>query len=276
MVERYYTENGLPLDEDPAFDRNTALEIVHTPAMNTTEYTALHGIMQPDQETVNLYLKREPRFYANLAITGGYWRTQRAKILTKMFRNSDGGRTSSSNTDFYCTGVGVKKLQHPESVSGNGIRVTLFPYPIIRLADLYLMKAEALNEYEGPSQKVYDAINKVRERAGIPKVEDAWKNAKIHPNYHLEQDGLKEIILRERSIELAFEGHRFWDMLRHKRAVSEFSVPLWGWDPDGTNAETFFNLQIKQARSFTVKDCLWPITVDELNTNANLIQNPGW
>jgi hypothetical protein len=276
MVERYYTKNGLPIDEDPDFDQNAALDIVRTPDVTAPEYTPLRGIMQPDVETINLYLKREPRFYANLAVTGGYWRAHQTKIFTKMFRNSDGGRTSTSNTDFYCTGVGVKKIQHPESTSGNAVRLVLFPYPVIRLADLYLMKAEAQNEYEGPSQSVYDAINKVRDRAGIPHVEDAWKKAKIHPNYHTEQDGLKEIILRERSIELAFEGHRFWDMIRHKRAPSEFSAPLWGWNPDGTNAETFFELQIKQARSFTVKDCLWPITVDELNTNSNLIQNPGW
>jgi hypothetical protein len=276
MVERYYTENGLPLDEDPAFDQSTALDIVRTPEAISPAYAPLRGIMQPDVETINLYLKREPRFYANLGITGGYWRAHQTKIFTKMFRNTDGGRTSASGTDFYCTGVGVKKIQHPESTSGNAVRLVQFPYPIIRLADLYLMKAEALNEYEGPSQKVYEAINKVRERAGIPKVEDAWKNAKIHPNYHQDQNGLREIILRERSIEFAFEGHRFWDMLRHNRAPSEFSAPLWGWDPDGTTAETFFTLQIKQARSFTVKDCLWPITVDELNTNSKLIQNPGW
>jgi hypothetical protein len=276
MVERYYTENGLPLDEDPAFDQSTALDIVRTPASNTPAYAPLIGIMQPDVETINLYLKREPRFYANLAITGGYWRAHQTKIFTKMFNNSDGGRTSTSSTDYFCTGVGVKKIQHVESISGNGVRMVRFPYPIIRLADLYLMQAEAMNEYEGPSQRVYDAINKVRERAGVPKVEDAWKNAKANPNYHLSQDGLREIILRERSIELAFEGHRFWDMLRHKRAPTEFSVPLWGWNTDGTDAQTFFVLQIKQARSFTVKDCLWPITVDELNTNSQLIQNPGW
>jgi hypothetical protein len=273
MVERYYTENGLPLDEDPDFDQSRALEITMTP--DTSEYVALRGIMEPYLETINLYLKREPRFYANLAITGGYWRAHQTKIITKMYQDSHGGRVGT-NAEFFCTGVGVKKIQHPESTSGNGVRLVLFPYPIIRLADLYLMKAEALNECEKPLSEVWEAINKVRERAGIPHVEDAWKNAKIHPNYHLERDGMKEIILRERSIELAFEGIRFWDMLRHNRAVSEFSAPLWGWDTEGKTAETFFNLQIKQARSFTVKDCLWPITTDELNTNSKLIQNPGW
>jgi hypothetical protein len=279
MVERYYTENGLPLDEDPAFDQSTALDIVRTPASYTPEYAPLRGIMQPDVETINLYLKREPRFYANLAITGGYWRAHQTKIFTKMFRNTDGGRTTTSNTDFFCTGVGVKKIQHPESTSGNAVRLVRFPYPIIRLADLYLMKAEAQNEYEDSQtsrQKAYEALNKVRDRAGVPHVEDAWRTAKVHPNYHLTQDGLKEIILRERSIELAFEGHRFWDMIRQNRAPAEFSVPLWGWNANGTTAQTFFVLQIIQARSFTAKDCLWPITVAELNTNSKLIQNPGW
>jgi hypothetical protein len=276
MVERYYTENGLPLDEDPDFDASTALDVVQTPMAIASDYTPLRGIMQPNAETINLYLKREPRFYANLGITGGYWRAHQTKIRTKMYLNSDGGRTSTSTTEYFSTGVGVKKIHHPESSATNAVRLVQFPYPIIRLADLYLMKAEALNEYEGPSQQVYNAINKIRERAGVPTVEDAWKNARIHPDYHLTQDGMREIILRERTVEFAFEGHRFWDMLRHKRAPSEFSVPVWGWNPDGTTAESFFTLQIKQARSFTAKDCLWPITVNEMNTNNKLIQNPGW
>jgi hypothetical protein len=95
-------------------------------------------------------------------------------------------------------------------------------------------------------------------------------------NRHRTKEGMRDIILQERANEFAFEGHRFWDMHRHKRAVREFSSPVWGWTHTGATAQTFFALEAKQARKFTITDCLWPIDLNEMNTNGNLIQNPGW
>jgi hypothetical protein len=93
---------------------------------------------------------------------------------------------------------------------------------------------------------------------------------------HLTKDGMREIILQERSVELAFEGSRFWDMHRHKMAVAEFSSPIMGWNFTGYDAETFFILLPIQGRRFIERDYLWPLSLDETNTNGNLIQNPGW
>ncbi|QEC53078.1 putative outer membrane starch-binding protein [Anseongella ginsenosidimutans] len=280
MAERYYTENGLPITEDLTFNMNTRHEIITTPGELDAEYDELRGIMQPGAETIRLYMNREPRFYANLGITGGYWRAHTVRINTMMYASSDGGFNSSQHsTDFLATGIGVQKFVHPESQSGAWQRTIKYPYPIIRMADLYLMKAEALNEYNDvPTQEVYDLVNLVRERAGIPDVEDVWSDATIAKtvNKHKTKEGMRDIILQERSIELAFEGSHFWDMLRHKRATSEFSTPIWGWTHTGTTGESFFILEVKQPRRFTITDCLWPIDLNELNTNGKLIQNPGW
>lgn len=279
MTERYYTRNGLPIDEDLSFNTNTMHELTRTPGLLDPEYEELNGIMQPGAETINLYLNREPRFYANLGITGGFWRAHTVRINTMMYNGADGGYNSSTHsTDFLTTGIGIQKLVHPESQSNAWQRVIRFPYPIMRMADLYLMKAEALNEYSGPSQEVYASINRVRKRAGIPNVETVWSDATLAKsvNKHLTKEGMRDIILDERSVELAFEGQRFWDMWRHKRAVAEFSSPVWGWTHTGSTGETFFVLEAKQARRFTITDYLWPIDLNELNTNGNLIQNPGW
>ena len=279
MAERYYTKNGLPIDEDLTFDMSTRQNIVITPGAGTPQYVPLEGIMQPGAQTVNLYLNREPRFYANLGITGGYWRAHTVRINTMMFANSDGGFNSSQNTtDFLCTGIGVQKFVHPESQSNAWQRTIKFPYPLIRMADLYLMKAEAMNEYAGPGSEVYENINKVRRRAGIPDVEVVWADPSLtkSPGKHKTKEGLRDIILEERSVEFAFEGQHFWDMLRHKRAASAFSAPIRGWTHTGTNANSFFVLEVKQVRRFTITDCLWPIDLNEMNTNGNLIQNPGW
>jgi hypothetical protein len=283
MLERYYTKNGLPPNEDLTFDKIAMYQIITTPGVTDPEYAKIQGIMQPGAETIKLYMDRELRFYANLGITGGYWRSHAVKINTMMFSSSDGGYNPSftSSYDFLSTGIGVQKFVHPESKSAHWLRVIKSPYPIIRMADLYLMKAEILNEYlEQPNDEVYEAIDKVRERAGIRKVKDTWSDETIvvpeFLNKHLKKDGMREIILHERSIELAFEGSRFWDMHRHKRAITEFSSPVMGWNYAGYNAMTFFTLQLRQQRRFIFRDCLWPIPLDEIETNSNLIQNPGW
>lgn len=279
MAERYYTKNGLPIDEDATFDRSNMYEILTTPGLNTPEYAPLAGYMQPGAQTIRLYLNREPRFYANLGITGGYWRAHTQLINTMMFSGTAGGFTSSvSQTDYLATGIGVQKFVHPESQSGAWQRTIKYPYPLIRMADLYLMKAEAMNEFSGPSAQVYEEINKVRRRAGVPDVQVVWSDPSLcrSPGKHLTKEGLRDIILQERSVEFAFEGQHFWDMIRHKRAASVFSAPIRGWTYTGTNAASFFILEDKQPRRFTITDCLWPIDLNEMNTNGNLIQNPGW
>lgn len=283
VAAKYYTKNGLPIDEDPTFDTNTMFDITYTPSMDESDYIPLNGIMQPSRETVKFNMDREPRFYANLAITAGYFRTQFVRIRTMMYKNEEGGHMDehvakiNQRYDYYCTGIGVQKIVHPESKSAAWQRVVRFPYPIIRMADLYLMKAEALNEYlDAPNQEVWEAVDVVRARAGIPDVNTSWSMASKNPNKHFAKEGMRDIILRERAIELAFEGHNFWDMYRHKKAVSEFSVPVYGWKAEGENAADFFNLQPKQTRQFSERDYLWPLTLNELNTNGNLKQNPGW
>jgi hypothetical protein len=281
MAERYYTKHGLPLDDDRTFDRNSMYQLTTTPAPSDPEYAETRGILQPNAEIINLYLNREPRFYANLGITGTYWRAHGVRISTQMYAGTGGGYRSVEPDNSFCTGIGIQKLVHPNSKSGHWLRITYFPYPIIRMADLYLMKAEALNEYlEEPNQDVWDAINRVRHRAGIPDVETAWSDTRYVTsaslNKHLTKEGMRDIILQERSIELAFEGSRFWDMLRYKRATAEFSSPVLGWMEKGKTGIEFFNLEVKQERIFPVKNCLWPIDLNEMNTNANLIQNPGW
>jgi hypothetical protein len=278
MLERYYTKNGIPPSDDLTFDFEGKYDLVTTP-LDSVEYTPLRGFLQPNVKLVKLYMNREPRFYANLGITGGYWRSHAVRINTKMLTNSNGGLTSSYANNFLCTGIGVQKFVHPESKADHEARIVKCPYPIIRMADLYLMKAEILNEIEGPSPRVYAEINKVRKRAGIPNVETVWADATIvrNPGKHLTKDGMLDIILHERSVEFAFEGgNRFWDMHRYKKAMSEFSSPILGWNYSASTEDKFFVTGLKQTRRFLARDYLWPLSLKERNVNSNLIQNPGW
>jgi len=299
MLERYYTKNGLPPKDDLNFDDFSKHNIVNTPKDGDEAFEPYRGVMQSDVKVIQMYLDRELRFYTHLGVTGGYWRGHQWIIPLRMVACSQGvidsyggkenmgtivvgtvsmGRGDVAN-ECLSTGIGIQKFVHPESVAGAWQRQKRYPFPFIRYADLLLMKAEALNEYSGPSQEAYDLLNAVRNRAGVYDVEYSWGEelgAAKKLDYHKTQEGLRDIILHERSVELAFEGSHFWDMLRHKRAPKEYTQPVFGWDQEANQEEDFFQLQLKQGRRFTITDCLWPIDIAEMNRQGNLIQNPGW
>ena len=280
MVYRYYTENGLPLHVDATFSSHTQHDIISTPSETDDEYKRWMGIMQAGASTIRLYMDREMRFYANLGITGGFWRQHGHIFPTTMFHNP---ATSDWDNHHFPCGVGIQKVVHPESHAGDWRRQMRFPLPIMRLADLYLIRAEAMNEYldEGMSrEQVWETIDLVRERAGIPSVNNAWSDIRyVKPEFLGRQntkEGMREIILQERSIELAFEGHIFWDQIRTMNAVREFSQPIFGWNTRADNPDDFFQLMMVDERYFKTSFCLWPVWNKELDTNSRIIQNPGW
>ena len=102
-----------------------------------------------------------------------------------------------SRTSYY-----MRKFQNANNQSG----VRRF-FPIVRLAEIYLNYAEALNEADGPVAEVYNAMNPLRRRAGI--TEDLPAGMDKHE--------MRRRIRDERAVELAFEKQRFWDARRWKK-----------------------------------------------------------
>ncbi|MCL3779548.1 RagB/SusD family nutrient uptake outer membrane protein [Prolixibacteraceae bacterium JC049] len=277
MTELFHTKNGVPIDEDITYSYDDRQKVITVPEDDNYHL----GFIQPLEKTIKLHLNREPRFYAWLATDRSIWRTHDVKNDTKMrVSEAPGGKRIGDNkTDFYWSGIAVKKWVHPETMFGGWTERIIYPKPIIRMADLYLMRAEANNEYNGPQQKVYDDLNKVRARVNLPKVEEVYSNAKIVKNVgkHTTKSGLRSIIHQERLIELSFEGHRYYDILRWKRAAEFFNSPLLGWDIDKSSADDFYVLSAKQLREFeTPRNYLFPIKLSELTMNPKLVQNPGW
>jgi len=273
VAEAYYTKNGLPIDEDLTFKYANRYSLARV--TDADKYHAMTGstVMIP-----NLHLGREPRFYASIGFDRGIYRTWGKKWNLQMKKGEIHGRRGSTN-DYVITGYVLKKVCHPDSEGDSYTKLKPYPWPIIRLAELYLNYAEAYNEYYGPDQKVYDALNKVRIRSGIPTVEEAWENpmyAKT-PNKHKTQEGLREIIKQERQIELAFEGHRNFDVRRWKEADKYFNQPVKGWSVDGTTTNSFYIVKTVGQRTFlTPRDYLHPIKYSEMVVNPNLVQSPGW
>ena len=271
MAERYYTKNGLPIEEDLTFmyDRRYSLTVV-------TPDQAMHA--QEGEVTARLHLDREPRFYASLGFDRGIYRTWGEKWELQMKKGEIHGRRAQTN-DYVITGYTLKKICHPSSIGEDYNRLVSYPWPIIRLAELYLNYAEALNEYSGPSQEVYDALDIVRSRSYIPDVEEAWSDPSLAKtvNKHTSREGLREIIRQERSIELAFEGNRYYDVRRWKEGNRFFNVPVKGWSVDEGILNKFYVVKDVGQRSFiTPRDYLHPVPMNEIIINSNLVQNPGW
>ena len=146
----------------------------------------------------------------------------------------------------------------------------------MRMADLYLLYSEALNELNGPSPEAYNWINLVRSRAGLKTVEYSWTNFSKDPTKYTTKEGLRDIIQHERSIELAFEGQHYWDIKRWKTAHIILNNPIFGWDITQVAPETYYKEVLLFNQNFAMRDYFWPIETKELQINNNLVQNPGW
>lgn len=274
-AEAYYTKNGLPIEEDITFKYSNRFSLARVTDADKYHVMPSGGsiIMIP-----NLHLGREPRFYASIGFDKGIYRTWGQKWNLLMKKGETYGRRGNTN-DYVITGYVLKKVCHPDSEGDSYTKLKTYPWPLIRLAELYLNYAEAYNEYYGPDQKVYDALNKIRVRSGVPTVEEAWENPLFAKtvNKHKSTDGLREIIKQERRIELGFEGHRNFDVRRWKEGDKYFNQAVTGWSVDGTSTGTFYIVKAVGQRSFiTPRDYLHPIKYSEIIVNSNLVQNPGW
>lgn len=132
-------------------------------------------------------------------------------------------------------------------------------YYVLRLADVLLMYAEAVNEQSGPSQDALSRLNAVRTRAGL--------RALVLSDVATQQSFRNEVD-RQRRLELAFEGERWFDLLRYSRQTLA--------NPAQTHQVTALDI-IQQMRGVRdVNYLLFPFPQTEVNNNSLLQQNPGY
>ena len=278
-VDAYYSSNGLPISEDLKWNNgNYENRFRNAPAQNIDSFHVVYR-----QSVPAVHLGREPRFYATIGFDRSYYNIWGTKWSLKCKYTEDNGRKTLSTKDYSLTGYFLKKPCHQQSLGDAYSKLIVYPWPIIRMAELYLTYAEAMNEAYGPSQEVYDALNEVRKRAGIPNVEDVWSDATIAKthNKHTTKEGLREIIRQERRIELAFEGQRNYDVRRWLEGDKYFNVPVKGWSVDQSTPNGYYNngqgpVTVMQRSFITPRDYLYPIKYSEMNKNSELVQNPGW
>lgn len=290
FVEMFYTNHGLPIDEDREWEKKGWYENRYSYQLPDEEHS-LHFIKQ-GQESALLHFNRSLRFYASVGFDGGLWEGRLKTLANTSYASFQSGKGCGEKNygdygAFSVTGYLAKKLSHLKTTYTEAkldLNEELYSFPVIRLADMYLLLAECLNEVGGPAQtdsQGKDAcfyLDIIRARSGMEGVVDSYsKYAKSGlANKPASQEGLRQIIRRERINELAFEGSFYYDMRRWLMAEDFYNQSTLGWNYKGTTKNEFYSLAIVAQPKFTMRDYLMPIKTSTLLQNKNLVQNPGW
>ena len=219
--------------------------------------------------TENPYDGLDPRFELTVVKNGDMWpsnTTQQMAIETYQGGFNAAPKYGATPTGYYLKkfvdGTCITTTNNPTSTRHNWI--------VMRLAEVYLNYAEAMYNYYGDADaagefgmSANDAINVLRNRADI-QMPEFHGNADFEARY-----------MRERMVELAFEGHRFWDVRRWKKGAEFFNnVQVANLTMDA-NGNLILNRATK-ARQWNEKYNLYPVPQSELQKNGNLTQNPNW
>ncbi|RYD93877.1 MAG: RagB/SusD family nutrient uptake outer membrane protein, partial [Sphingobacteriales bacterium] len=271
--ELFYTHNGVPINEDKTWDYSNRYEV-------QTVTDADRYYLHAGYQTVKAHFNREPRFYADVAFDGGVWYGNGVlspeNALYVQARGNSSYAGPKDNIRINVTGYWAKKLVNYQTVYDETMTWVNFRLPIIRLAGLYLLYAEVLNEQGKPFTEVAQFVDPVRQRAGLPGIAEAWSTYSRNPSKYASKDGLRQIIHQERRIELAFEGQAGWDLRRWKELQNVLSRPMQGWNIYEPQALNYYRPRTVLTPVFNVRNYLWPIEDRSLVINGNLVQNPNW
>jgi len=209
------------------------------------------------------YLNRDPRFYKIIIYQGSMWQGVTVDMSTS---------TTQFPSGTFLTGYFVRKYL-PEEMKKNTTTSSYHNWIFFRLAEMYLNYAEAMNEVEGPTQQVRDAVNTVRARSGVVDIPVALTG---------DTKKMRERIQRERAIELCFEEHRWWDARRWSTGAEGELATKWFGGPFNRvvitkNGSTVtYNEESYFTRIYQSNNNLYQIPLGEMYKNPLFIQNPGY
>lgn len=208
-----------------------------------------------------MWQNRDPRLAATVLYHGALWNNRSIDVIAGHADNM------TSNANSTPTGYYMRKYIPETILSANHGGSARRLWTIIRYAEILLNYAEALNEvdFEGNKAEICKALDQIRHRAGI--VGNVADRADLNS-----QAAMRNFIHKERTVELAFEEHRPWDVRRWNCAKEALSRPIYGVNvaTDGT-----ITRKIAQNRVFEEKMYLYPIPEGEV-WKANITNNAGW
>jgi len=251
LVDDFKTDQGLPIT-DPASNYNPQ----------------------------NPYLHREQRFYDFIVYDGApykmNWMTTPDVIYTRIDKvkpsknEIDFGSYDVSNTAYY-----FKKRINPDirptANNADGLNYVYFRY-----AEILLNYAEAQNESAGPDASVYNALNQIRVRAGLPTLETTYGGQS------LSKEKMRTLIRSERRVELCFENKRFYDIIRWGTAMElmnkdNHGMKITNTSPaDNKGTWVYERVPLNHPHVFTQKMYMNPIPQNVIDQNPKIKQNPNY
>lgn len=251
-----------PTQNAVEFYENTDGTKVNWDASMNPDGTVGTPMVTPVDQPYFFYMDLDPRFQQSIVYNGCKWSTN-PDVIIQYYDGADGvgngleGSSQSKSEYMYA----FRKYFNDYEKSRNG---WVPMHPIMRLAELYLIFAEASNEYEGPSTAVFDKLDVIRERSGMSYV-----------NRSLDKSQLKTFIRNERAVELYAEDHRYFDLKRWK--TPEHFTKIYNVKIT-KNADKTYSYQkyLHQNRFWGNFWYLHPFPINEVNKGYGLIQNPGW
>jgi starch-binding outer membrane protein, SusD/RagB family len=209
------------------------------------------------------YTDRDPRFYATILYNGAGYRGRQVETFLPSGKDSPDGNEpwNTSPTGYY-----LRKFLKESITLDDWNNMGTATWRYFRYAEILLNYAEAQNEASGPDQSVYDAVNLVRNRAGMPSLP-----------LGLSKDQMRDRIRNERRIELAYEEHRYFDVRRWMIAdvVENETAQGMSITKNGDGSFTYQRKEALGGKTFLPQHYWFPIPVDEVNiSNGQLQQNP--
>ncbi|EXY64221.1 RagB/SusD family nutrient uptake outer membrane protein [Bacteroides fragilis] len=270
LVDAFYMKDGFPVSATAYLPQST---LYQEEGYGTYKDQNDNFSKKYTNVTVsNRYLNREPRFYNTVFFNGRQWPVSCNQVL---FYN--GGNSGVQEGQATLTGYMLfKRFNRSVSLTNPGVASQFRPSIIFRLADFYLMYAEVANEVNPNDARVLKYLNLVRERAGLPDIETL--NPAIRGNQELQRAAIQ----RERQIELATEGQRYFDvrrwMIADKNGEGRQNGYVHGMNVRGeSNDKEDFNRIVEASQIvFNRKMYLYPMPDSEMRKTKNLVQNPGW
>lgn len=267
-----YTDNGATPIIDPAS------------SYSETGFSNFTNPMYPQTlNTFKMYQNREPRFYLNVFWSGMTYTGGTSSQTDIQFYN--GGNSGPGNSHNYTTtGYLDQKFRDVslDSKSNGSTSINSWSYiswPLFRYAEVLLNYVEALNEYDPTNPDILTYLNKVRKRAGVPNIES------VYPEAVNDQSKMRDLIRRERMVELCFENQRYFDTRTWKIAATEDNGPVYGMNImslDHKPTGNFWKRTIVESdggysgiRVFRDKCYLFPIPQSEID-RVKCTQNYGW
>ncbi|MDR3366454.1 MAG: RagB/SusD family nutrient uptake outer membrane protein [Prevotellaceae bacterium] len=236
------------------------------------------------------FYNRDPRMAMTVLYPGQNWKGGVLNTLDKKLIVTENGKTDTINNPDYPTAADNSsktcltwaKYVVPLEQYGGDYENTNMCQIVFRYAEVLLTIAEASNELSGPFDEVYDALDEVRKRANMPEVDRAKYGTK---------EALRELIRRERTVELAGEGHRRADILRWKDAAGKMLAEtvlngsltrIVGTIDDSATEEGKRaaidpdQTEVIETRIFKPHMRYLPIRQSDMDKNPQLVQNSGY